>query len=438
MLAVPLGFLKKPQADAVEQADGEVYQRVRDIINHVREGGDEALYHYTEKFDGVRLNQLKLSPSEIEDAVNSLDEHSKKLIDNAQRRIERFARFQLSMYRDMELRVDGGRTILGQKVIPIESVGVYVPGGRFPLVSTALMAAVPARVAGVGRIYAATPPTRDGKPNPAVVYALKKAGVEDVFSVGGAQAVAAFAYGTQTIPRVDKVVGPGNKYVNEAKRQLFGQIGIDLLAGPSEVLVVADGSADPELVAYDLAAQAEHDVDAKPWAVIVDAQLAERVLRAVEEAVGSLPTRGTASTSWVRHGVVAVADSLDEALSYANKLAPEHLELHLNPTNTRRALGALRNYGSLFIGERTPVVFSDMLLGPNHVLPTGGASRFTGGLSVGSFLKIVTYQRVIGGPASRRIARLAEAQSRLEGLEGHARSAEKRASPQHSGAHPAK
>jgi len=292
------------------------------------------------------------------------------------------------------------------------------------------MTAVPAKVAGVSRIFATTPPTRDGKPNPAVVYALKKAGVQEVFSVGGAQAVAAFAYGTQSIPRVDKVVGPGNKYVNEAKRQLFGQVGIDLLAGPSEVLVVADDSADPELVAHDLAAQAEHDVDAKPWAVTLKVELAEKILEAVQGVIESLPTRETARISWMRHGVVAVADSLDEALGYANKLAPEHLELHLNSTNTRRALKELRNYGSLFIGKRTPVVFSDMLLGPNHVLPTGGASRFTGGLSVGSFLKVVTYQRVIGVPTSRRIARLAAAQSRLEGLEGHARSAEKRAQPQ--------
>ncbi|PSN94983.1 histidinol dehydrogenase [Candidatus Marsarchaeota G2 archaeon ECH_B_2] len=427
---MPLSFLKRPQPSAGQNMDAEVYQRVREIINYVREHGDEALYHYTERFDGVRLRRLKLTSSEIDDAVNSVDDHSKKLIDKAQRRIERFARFQLSMYRDMELRVDGGKTILGQRVIPIESVGVYVPGGRFPLVSTALMTAVPAKVAGVSRIFASTPPTRDGKPNPAVVYALKKAGVQEVFSVGGAQAVAAFAYGTQSIPRVDKVVGPGNKYVNEAKSQLFGQIGIDLLAGPSEVLVVADDSADPELVAHDLAAQAEHDVDAKPWAVTLKVELAERILEAVQEVIESLPTRETARTSWIRHGVVAVADSLDEALGYANKLAPEHLELHLNSTNTRRALKELRNYGSLFIGKQTPVVFSDMLLGPNHVLPTGGASRFTGGLSIGSFLKVVTYQRVIGVPTSRRIARLAAAQSRLEGLEGHARSAEKRAQPQ--------
>ncbi|MEM0272194.1 MAG: histidinol dehydrogenase [Thermoprotei archaeon] len=422
-------FLKKPSEVAGVSGGDDVVRRVAEIIAGVKGRGDEALYHYTRKFDGVALNSLSLSSEELKAAAEGVDDGTKRLIDNALRRVARFARFQLSMFRDMELRVDGGDTVLGQKVLPLESVGVYVPGGRFPLVSTAIMTAVPARVAGVRRVYAATPPTRGGKPHPAILYALMRAGVDEVFTVGGAQAVAAFAFGTQSVPRVDKVVGPGNRYVNEAKKQLYGEVGVDLIAGPSEVLVVADGSADPQLVAHDLAAQAEHDVDAKPWVVVTDGGLGEQILAAMDSVLESLPTRDTARAAWVRNGIIAVADTLGEALEYADTLAPEHLELHLTPTNIMRASRKLRNYGSLFMGANTPVVLSDMLLGPNHVLPTGGAARFSGGLSVGSFLKIVTYQRVVGGRVLRRLARLAAAQARLEGLEAHARSADIRVKP---------
>ncbi len=330
------------------------------------------------------------------------------------------------MYRDMETTVDGGSTILGQKIVPIESVGAYVSGGRFPLVSTALMTLIPAKVAGVKKIFAATPPTVGGEPSPALIYALKIGGANTIFTVGGAQALAAFAYGTESIPKVDKIVGPGNKYVNEAKRQLFGVVGIDLLAGPSEVLVLADESAQPLMVAYDILAQAEHDPDAKPWVVTTHYDIGLKILESTEKLVGSLPPNSAAKTSWQNNGAIVVAQTLGEAVDYANTVAPEHLELHLKPRNLNKAFGSLKNYGSLFLGENTPVVFSDMLLGPNHVLPTGGASRFTGGLSVGAFLKILTYQSVKHNKQARRLARLAAAQSRLEGLELHAKSAEQR------------
>jgi len=405
--------------------DEDVKKVVSEIIREVRVNGDVAIKQYTLKFDGVKLESLRLTHDEINKRLKNLDSNIKKLIEVNAKRIRRFAKFQLSMYKDMELKVDGGGTTLGQKVVPLDSVGAYIPGGRYPLLSSPLMTIIPAKVAGVQRIVAVTPPGQD-RPHPATLYGMIVAGATDIFTIGGAQAIAALAYGTESVPRVDKIVGPGNKYVNEAKRELFGVVGIDLLAGPSEVLVFADESAKLDYVILDLLAQAEHDPDARACLVTTSEKLAKDVQRNIESYIEKLDTREVLKQSWQNHGSIILVDSLQEGIEYINQYAPEHLELHLKEVNLKEAFKNLKNYGSLFLGEDTPVVFSDKLIGTNHTLPTGGTARFSGGLSVGTYLKILTYQRVTDAKSRRYLARRAAMQSRIEHLEAHAASAEVR------------
>ncbi len=404
---------------------------VTGIIRDVISGGDHAIKQMEEKFDHVKLEHLKLSKKEIEDYINKVPDEIKKIIDYNATRIEAFARFQLGMYKDMEFSTDNGGTILGQKIIPLESVGAYVPGGNFPLLSTPLMTIIPARMAGVKRIIACTPPG-ENKPDPAVIYSIIKGGADEIYMVGGAQAIAAMAYGTESIDPVDKIVGPGNAFVNEAKRVVFGTVGIDLLAGPSEILIIADESANAESIIVDILSQAEHDKQARACLVTTSGKLAESVNTDIGMFIDKMSSKSILMESWKNHGIIKVVDTLNEAINYANQYAPEHLELHLNKNNQEIAFDLLKNYGSLFIGSDTPVVFSDKLIGTNHTLPTNTVARYSNGLSVGNFIKIVTYQKVINQKVRSMLAESASKQSDYEGLPGHAASARLRLEkPQH-------
>ncbi|MFB6281223.1 MAG: histidinol dehydrogenase [Haloferacaceae archaeon] len=411
-------YLKRPADDDGET--GAVRDRVREIRTAVRDRGDEALREFTERFDGVERDSPLLSAEERDRALARLDEETRRILEHNHGRIEAFAKRQRASLEAFEEEFDDG-IVMGQTVRPVPSVGAYVPGGRYPLLSAALMTVTPAAVAGVPDIAVATPPADgDGLPHAATVYAADLAGADRLYVAGGAQAVAALAYGTGTVEPVDKVVGPGNAYTTEAKRQVYGEVGIDLLAGPSEVCVLADGTADPDLVAADLLAQAEHDTHARPLLVSTDRDLAAATVAAVERRLETLATADVAGAAWENEGTVVVADSLDEAVAVTNDLAPEHLEVHV--AEPRALLDDLDAYGSLFLGEPSAVVYSDKCVGTNHVLPTDAGARYTGGLSVFEFLRVLTHQE-LDAEGAERVRPWAVAQSRRERLEGHARSA---------------
>ncbi|WP_393971958.1 histidinol dehydrogenase [Oxyplasma meridianum] len=416
----------KLEPERTEDDLSSLYSTVSDVLKDIKKEGDRAVSKYTLKFDKLQLEKFLLSKDEIENKIKNLNPKTKDLIDENITRITKFARFQLSMYRDMQIEVDGNETVLGQKIVPISSAGIYVPAGRFPLLSSALMGIIPAKVAGVKRIVAMTPPG-ENRPDIGVLYGIYKAGATEVYTIGGIQAIGALAYGTETIKPVDKIFGPGNKYVNEAKRQVFGEVGIDLLAGPSEVLIIADETANIDLVAYDLLAQAEHDIAARSCLVTTSREMALKLKNEMPKYIETLATREILRVSWKEKGSIIYCNNFDEALEYANNYAPEHLELHVSIKHREEAFEKLDNFGSLFMNQNTPVVFSDKLIGTNHTLPTNRASRYTGGLNVGAFLKVLTFQEVLGEVALKELSRRAFEQSKLEGLSGHAKSAELRA-----------
>ena len=408
------------QAKDTSEDEAVVRERVRDILDSVRADGDDALREFTARFDGVERDSPRLTDAEKEAALDALDDEEKRIVEHNHERIRAFAERQLESVSAFEEEFDDG-ILLGQTVRPIERIGAYVPGGRYPLLSSALMTITPPAVAGCDEIAVMTPPaTDDGLPHPATVYAAEIAGADDVYVAGGAQAVGALAYGTDSVPAVDKVVGPGNAYTVEAKRQVFGDVGIDMLAGPSEILVLADATADPELVACDLLAQAEHDPNARPLLVTTDEDVAAGVVAEIEVQLGDLSTADVAGESWEQKGEVALCDSMEEAVSVTNDYAPEHLEVHTE--SPRDLLDGLHNYGSLFLGEPSAVVYSDKCVGTNHCLPTGAAARYTGGLSVFECVKVLTHQELTAEGAER-VRSWATAQSRREHLEGHAKSA---------------
>lgn len=396
----------------------DVRRTVSGIVDDVREGGDEAVLRFSERFDGVSRERNTLSAVEREEAVDAVSEEERRIIDNSLENIRSFARAQLDHVEEFEVETDEG-VRLGQKIVPIDTVGAYVPGGQYPLLSSALMAAVPADVAGVNTIAVAMPPQDDGLPHPAAVYGAVEAGADEIYAIGGAQAIAAMAVGTEEIAAVDKVVGPGNAFVTEAKRQVFGEVGIDLLAGPSEILVLADETGNPELIAADLLAQAEHDPAARPMLVTTSERVGRAVIDQVDSQLETLSTAEIARESWNEKGVVVVAEDRDEAVALSNDLAPEHLEVQT--ANPRELLDELSNYGTLFLGEHSANVFSDKLVGTNHVLPTQRAARYTAGLSVHEFVKYQTYQEVSREGAAT-LEPWATRQSVIERLEGHARS----------------
>ena len=413
-------YLKEPAADPFSgyRIPADVQETVGDIVSEIRSRGDEAVREFTERFDEVTREQNRLSEDEISTAIDAVSDEEKRIIDNSIENIRQFAAAQLDHVEEFEVERDDGVT-LGQKLVPVEKAGAYVPGGQYPLLSSSLMAIVPAAVAGVEKIVAASPPQEDGLPHPATVYGAQKAGADEIYAVGGSQAVAAMATGTDEIERVDKIVGPGNVFVTEAKRQVFGEVGIDLLAGPSEILVLADESADPELVAADLLAQAEHDANARPLLVTTSERTGESVIEEVQTQLESLSTAAVARESWDQMGAVIVAEDLDEAVAVSDDLAPEHLEIQTE--NPRDVLDQLSNYGTLFLGEHSANAFADKLVGTNHILPTQQSARYTAGLSVHKFIKHQTYQEV-SEEGARTLEPWATRQSEIEQLEGHAKS----------------
>lgn len=404
--------------------DGELKASVASIIDDVRKNGDKALFEYNRRFDGSMRDVLRVSPHEIEEAYSMMMPEEIDDIKAAAANIRAFAAAQKASVGEVHDFEPSRGIYLGHRLIPVNSVCCYVPGGGYPLYSTALMLTIPAKVAGVKRVVCCSPAVKGtGIINYKTLVAMDIAGADEIYAVGGAQAIAAFSYGTETIKPVDMIVGPGNRYVAEAKRQCYGQVGIDFVAGPSEVLVIADGSGDPATVAADMLAQAEHDVNAKSILISMDRDFAEQTIAAIEKELLTLPTAVTAAKSWEDNGEVIVVEDRAEAVYLANEFAPEHLELNVSDPDSY--FDRLNNYGSLFMGANTAEVFGDYASGTNHTLPTVRASRYTGGLWVGMFLKVCTYQRMTD-EASRDIAVLASRMAYGEGLIGHAWAAEAR------------
>ncbi len=401
--------------------DPRVFAAVREIVERVSRHGDVAVADYNVKFGGAPATSFRVPEAELERAYNEVSPELRGAIEHAAANIRKFAELQKdSLWPLGEVEIETG-VFLGHSVIPVDSCCCYVPGGNHPLFSTALMLVIPAKAAGVPRVCAAVPPMRGGAlPHPATLAALKAAGADEVYAVGGAQAIAAFAYGTETIAPVAMIVGPGNKYVTEAKRQVCGKVGIDFIAGPSEVLVIADENASPAVVAADILAQSEHDCDAAGILVTTSERLARETEAAVTRQLTALDTAEIAAKSWADNGRIIIADSLAEAAEIANKIAPEHLEI--NVANPYELMGLLRNYGSLFIGEGSAEVFGDYVAGTNHTLPTMGAARYTGGLSVMNFLKVCTFQHITPQGAAK-LAPDAETMAAAEGLTAHAKAA---------------
>lgn len=404
--------------------DFSVFSTVNEIITNVRQNGDKAVSDYNVKFGGLPADSFLVPAEELDKAFDTIPCELRDAILFAAKNLKSFAERQLKSLSPLgEEEVMEG-VFLGHDVIPVDSCCCYVPGGNHPLFSTALMLAIPAKVAGVPRVCAAVPPMKGSTlPHPATLAALKAAGVDEVYSIGGAQAIAALAYGTETIEPVTMIVGPGNKYVTEAKRQAYGRVGIDFVAGPSEVLVIADDKAEVRIVATDLLAQSEHDKDAAGILVTFSEEFAEKVKAEVEKQLTELDTADIAAVSWENNGRIIIVDSIEEAAEVSNDIAPEHLEIDLADNNAIKPL--LRNYGSLFIGQGSAEVFGDYDAGTNHTLPTMGAARYTGGVSVITFLKVCTFQRVTQKGADI-IGPVAEIMARHEGLTAHANAAHRR------------
>ncbi len=414
----------KPSKKRTEEDRSRLMATVGDIIADVRMNGDAALMEYNRRFDGCERTALRISEQEIRDAYDKVSAQEIEDIKKAAANIENFAKAQRATVGALEDFSPSPGIVLGHRVIPVGSCCCYVPGGGYPLYSTALMLGIPAKVAGVERVTACSPVIKGTDCiHPKTLVAMDVAGVDEIYAVGGAQAIAAFSYGTDQIQPVDMIVGPGNSFVTEAKRQCYGKVGIDFVAGPSEVLIIADGNADPEVLAADILAQSEHDKEAKGILVTTDEKLGAAVIDAVEAQLSTLETEPIARSSWNDFGEILIADSLDEAVEYANAYAPEHLEINVAEADADRVVSGLKNYGSLFIGGNTAEVFGDYASGPNHTLPTLGAARYTGGVWVGTFLKICTYQSM-SRDAMMGIAPLVSNLARGEGLIGHARAAE--------------
>ncbi|MDR7562565.1 MAG: histidinol dehydrogenase [Armatimonadota bacterium] len=405
----------KQASPRVEEDRRTVEETVRGILEDVRRRGEEAVRAYSRRFDGWDPPHFRVTEEEIERARRALPAHLVEDIAFAAEQVRAFARLQRETLQSLEIELRPG-VILGHRHIPVASVGCYVPGGRYPLIASALMSIVTAKVAGVERVVACAPPRGEGI-YPATLVAMAVAGADEIYCLGGVQALAAMAYGIPELRPVDMIVGPGNAYVVEAKRQLFGKVGIDLLAGPTEILIIADESADPQVVAADLLGQAEHGPDSPAVLVTTNRDLGMRVLEEVERLIPQLPTQDIVRVSWRDRGEVIWVDSEEEAVAVADEYAPEHLEVQTK--NPSWYLERLRNYGTLFLGEESTVVYSDKALGTNHILPTGRAARFTGGLWVGKFLKTVTYQR-LSREGSLQIAQRAASISEAEGMMAHA------------------
>ena len=405
--------------ELTEEIDRKVRQTVEDILADVKKRGDAAVREYSEKFD--KWTPKKLSKQEIQTIVGRVSASTLEDIKFAQAQIRRFAEHQRAAIRDIEVETLPG-VKLGHKNIPVESVGCYVPGGRYPMVASAHMSIVTARTAGVSRIIACTPPNQ-GEPHAETIAAMVLGGADEIHVVGGVQAIAAMALGTQTITPVDMLCGPGNAYVAEAKRQLFGRVGIDLFAGPTEILVVADHTADVEMIATDLLGQAEHGPTSPAICITTSKKIADALPAEIEKQLKVLPTADVAGVAWRDYGEIILVSSREEAVAEADRVAAEHVEILCE--NPRYFLEKMRNYGALFLGPETNVSYGDKVIGTNHTLPTLGAARYTGGLWVGKFLKTCTYQEVTA-EASVRVGEYCSRLCAIERFWGHKEQADLR------------
>lgn len=395
----------------------DVAGTVAEIIKNVRENGDKALFEYCEKFDKAQLSSLAVTKEEIDEALSLVEPEFLEILEKAAKNIRKFHSRQV---RNSFIINDEDGIVIGQKIIPVDRAGLYVPGGTAAYPSTVLMDAIPAKIAGCREVVMVTPPTKDGKVNPVILAAAYVAGIDRIFKVGGAQAIAALAYGTQSIPKVDKIVGPGNAFVAEAKKQVFGVVSIDMIAGPSEILIVADGKSNPAYVAADLLSQAEHDKMASAVLVTDSAELARNVSTELEKQIPLLERREIARESIDVNGKIIVADTLDSAIEIANEIAPEHLELCVD--NPFDKLDSIRHAGSIFMGRNCPEALGDYFAGPNHTLPTSGTAKFSSPLSVDDFIKKTQYTYYTKD-ALKKVAFDVAAFAKKEGLTAHAKSA---------------
>lgn len=407
-----LSRLKERSSDAKK----DITESVKSIIDEVRQKGDKAIFELTKRFDGVALKNPEVEKSLIENAINALEP---KLVNAIKKASENIQSFHENQKEKSWFTTEGNGILLGQKVTPLERVGIYVPGGTAPLPSSVLMNAIPAKIAGVKEIIMLTPPGKNGEPNPVILACAKIAGVDRVFQVGGAQAIAAMAYGTETIPKVDKITGPGNIYVATAKKMVYGVCDIDMIAGPSEVLIIADNSAKPEYVAADLMSQAEHDVLASAILITTSEELIKMVSEEIEKQSERLSRKKLIQESLENNGAIVLVKSIKDAVNLANEIAPEHLELCVRDPFS--IIGDIKNAGAIFLGEYSPEPLGDYMAGPNHVLPTNGTARFYSPLSVGDFIKrssIISYSREALKNVWQDIVEFAEAES----LSAHANS----------------
>jgi sulfopropanediol 3-dehydrogenase len=406
-------------ASAIKAADAKVRETVESILAQVEERKDAAIRELSEKFDKWSPKDFQLSPSEVERAIAQVPKRDIEDVKFAQAQVRNFAQKQRDTMLDLEVETLPG-VVLGHRHIPVNSIGCYVPGGRYPMVASAHMSIVTAKVAGVKRIIACAPPFKGG-PHPAIVAAMHFGGADDIYVLGGVQAVAAMALGTESIKPVDMIVGPGNAYVAEAKRQLFGRVGIDLLAGPTETLIIADDTVDGEICATDLLGQAEHGPTSPAVLITSSEKLARDTMKEVERLLKILPSADLAGQAWKDYGEVIVCDDEAEMIAEADRVASEHVQVMTRDPDV--FLNGMKNYGSLFLGPRTNVAYGDKVIGTNHTLPTKKNARFTGGLWVGKFIKTCTYQKVLTDEASAKIGEICSRLCVLEGFLAHAEQA---------------
>ncbi len=418
-------IIKEAKGNTHER-DSQLIKSVMDIIENVRLNGDKAIIELSKKFDKIDLKKIKIDKEDIKSAYAQVDEKTIEYLKFAADQIKYFAEKQLECLKSLETSTKVEGVILGHKLIPVESCGAYIPAGRYPLPSTALMNIIPAKIAGVKNMSVCCPPSKEHETiHPVVLVAMDIAGADNIYVVGGAQAIASMAYGTETVKKVDLITGPGNRFVAEAKRQVLGDVGIDSIAGPSEVLIIADETANPEYIAIDLLAQSEHDLAAKSTLVTTYEPIVDQINKYLDKFIDELDTGEVANKAWEDNGSIIIADSIEEAIEISNNNAPEHLEVHTK--NLDKVCEKLINYGSLFIGEYAPVAFGDYCSGTNHTLPTMKTAKYSNGLWVGTFIKTSFFQKITR-KGCENLSEVCMNLAHLEGLLAHEKSVKVRLS----------